>query len=231
MTRISVLVPAYNESRTIIEILTKVAAQTVDGVEFEVVVVDDGSTDDTVALLETHPQLYHNLVKLSVNQGKGAAVMAGIRAASGEFVLFQDADLEYDPADYERLLKPVLGHNADIVMGSRLIAPEVTRVHYFWNKIGNRMITLLFNILHNTTFTDIYTCYLCYRRSLVDPDKLTSKGWGQQAEILSMAVAKADVIYEAPISYHGRTYAEGKKIRARHVLDVVTMIVRTRFGI
>ncbi|MEM7250899.1 MAG: glycosyltransferase family 2 protein [Pseudomonadota bacterium] len=231
MVRVSVVIPAYNEEKTIIEILEKIAAQQIEGIEFETVVIDDGSKDETVARVKARPELFDKLIEQPVNQGKGAAVMAGIRSASGEYILFQDADLEYDPADYDRLLRPVQSHDADIVMGSRLIAPEVTRVHYFWNKVGNRFITLLFNILHNTTFTDIYSCYLVYRRSLVDPDRLTAKGWGQQAEILSMAVAAANVIYEAPISYHGRTYADGKKIRAHHVLDVVTMMVRTRFGL
>ena len=113
-------------------------------------------------------------------------------------------------------------------MGSRLVAPEYTRVHYFWHKVGNRSITLLFNLLNNTTFTDIYSCYLLMRRSLVDPDRLVANGWGQQAEVLSLAMTSAQVIYEVPISYHGRTYAEGKKIRARHVLDVIWHIVRGR---
>ena len=101
-------------------------------------------------------------------------------------------------------------------------------MHYFWNKVGNRLITLLFNVLHNTTFTDIYTCYLVFRRSLITPEELVSRGWGQQAELLSRAARRAEVIYEAPISYHGRTYAQGKKIRARRVSDVVVMMLRAR---
>ena len=150
--------------------------------------------------------------------------------ARGKFVLFQDADLEYAPADYHRLFKPLLHYEADMVVGSRLIAPELTRVHYFWNKIGNRFITLLFNILHNTTFTDIYTCYVVFRRSLIRPRELSSVGWGQQAELMSRVVRRAEVIYEAPISYHGRTYEQGKKIRARHVVDVIVMMLRARFS-
>tara|TARA_A100001037_G_scaffold278847_1_gene280099 strand:+ start:93 stop:815 length:723 start_codon:yes stop_codon:yes gene_type:complete len=227
-TTVTVLVPAYNERATIIELLERVNAQDVPGIALEIIVVDDGSTDDTVSLLEARPELYTRLVRLEHNRGKGGAVIAGLKVASGEFVLFQDADLEYDPVDYARLLAPVLSHQADIVMGSRLIAPELTRVHYFWNKVGNRLITLLFNVLHNTTFTDIYTCYLVFRRSLITPEELVSRGWGQQAELLSRAARRAEVIYEAPISYHGRTYAQGKKIRARHVIDVVVMMVRAR---
>ena len=226
--KVTVLIPAYNEAATLVALLERVNAQSVDGVEFEVLVVDDGSSDATPQLLADNPHLYTRAIRLPVNGGKGAAVRAGLSAASGEFVLFQDADLEYDPDDYAKLMSPVLLHNADIVMGSRLIAPQYTRVHYFWNKLGNRSITLLFNILNNTTFTDIYSCYLLFRRKLVEPSRLKANGWGQQAELLSMAVAHARVIYEVPISYHGRTYDEGKKIRAHHVLDVFANIIRGR---
>lgn len=228
MIKVTVLIPAYNEEGTIIELLGRVRRQRVEGVEFEVLVVDDCSTDGTPKLLAQHPELYTRCVSLPVNGGKGVAVRAGLGHATGDFVLFQDADLEYDPADYGKLLMPVLLHDADVVMGSRLIAPQYTRVHYFWHKVGNRMITLLFNVLNNTTFTDIYSCYLLYRRRLLDPHRLVASGWGQQAELLSLVVGKATVIYEVPISYHGRTYTEGKKIRARHVLDVFAHIVRGR---
>lgn len=230
-TLVTVLVPAYNESATILTILERVREQQIAGIELEVLVVDDGSNDDTAELLEAHPHLYDKFVRLPENRGKGGAVIAGLEAATGEYVLFQDADLEYDPQDYARLFTPITRFDSDIVMGSRLIAPELTRVHYFWNKIGNRSITFLFNMLHNTTFTDIYSCYFCFRRCLVKPEELRSRGWGQQAELLSLAAQRAQVIYEAPISYHGRTYGEGKKIRGRHVIDVVVMMTRARLGL
>lgn len=231
MVRVSVIVPAFNEEATIIEILREVRAQSVDGVEFEIVVVDDGSKDRTVALLEANPTLYDRLIKQAKNGGKGAAVLAGLRAASGQYVLFQDADLEYSPSEYKALLFPVLEFGAELVMGSRFAAPRYTRVQYFWHKFGNRLITLMFNVLFNTTFTDIYSCYLMFRRDLVDPASLRSMGWAQQAEILSRAARRAKVIYEVPISYHGRSYEEGKKIRARHTIGVVLMILRCRlFG-
>ena len=228
MTKVSIIVPAYNEEATILRILGRVAAQQVDGVEFEVLVIDDGSTDRTVELLEQAPELYTKLIKRPRNGGKGAAVIAGLKEAAGDYVLFQDADLEYDPAEYGRLLKPALEFGADIVMGSRLVASPCTRVSYFWHKLGNRLITFVFNILNNTTFTDVYSCYLLYRRDLVDPEDLVTEGWEQHAEILSRAVAKASSMYEVPISYYGRTYDEGKKIKARHAIAVVWTIVWRR---
>ncbi len=228
MTSVSIIMPAYNEEATIIEILEAVQAQKIDGVTFEVIVIDDGSKDNTIELLEARPELYRKLVKQPVNSGKGAAVKAGLAQATGDYILFQDADLEYDPVDYAKLLKPVERFEADLIMGSRFMAPEYTRVSYFWNKVGNRFITLIFNILNNTTFTDIYSCYLMYRRELVEPSMILSNGWEQHAEILSQAVRKARNIYEVPISYHGRTIDEGKKIRAHHAIGVIWMIIRKK---
>ncbi len=227
MIDLTVLVPAYNEEATILGILERVGEQKVDGVTIEVVVVDDGSTDRTVELLEQNPGLYTKLIKRPLNGGKGAAIKAGLKEAAGDYVLFQDADLEYDPAEYGKLLRPALDFNADIVMGSRLVASPCTRVSYFWHKFGNRLITLVFNVLNNTTFTDVYSCYLLFRRELIDPKDLRADGWEQQAEILSRAVAKAESMFEVPISYYGRTYAEGKKIKAQHAIAVLwTIVVR-----
>lgn len=230
MIKTSVLIPAYNEQATIIEILELVGHQTIDGVEFEVIVIDDCSTDRTAELLEGRPDLYNKFVKQPKNGGKGAAVKAGLREATGDFILFQDADMEYDPAEYPKLLKPVIDFDADIVMGSRMVASQCTRVSYFWHKVGNKLITLIFNILNNTTFTDVYSCYLLYRRDLVDPKSLITDGWEQHAEILSRAVAKAKAMYEVPVSYYGRSYAEGKKIKAYHAVAVIwTIFVRRLF--
>ncbi len=229
MIRVSVVVPAYNESQTIIGLLETVREQRVDGVEFEIIVVDDGSGDGTGDLLEAHDGLYDKLIRRPVNGGKGAAVLDALTVASGDYILFQDADREYHPTQYVDLLRPILEFDAEIVIGSRLVAPSFTRVSYFWHKVGNRSITLLFNIFYNTTFTDIYSCYLLYRRDLVDPLSLTTRGWDQQAEILGRAVRKADIIYEVPISYYGRTYAEGKKIRATDSIPVIWAIFKTRF--
>ena len=230
MPSVSIIVPAYNEERTIIQLLRAVRAHAT-AAAFQIIVVDDGSTDRTVALLEEQPTLYDTLIKNAKNGGKGAAVIAGLRAATGDYILFQDADLEYSPSDYNALLFPVTEFGAEIVIGSRFLAPRYTRVQYFSHKIGNRLITLIFNALFNTTFTDVYTCYLLYKRSLVSPDELVSMGWEQHAEILCRAIRRSTMMYEVPISYHGRSYAEGKKIKARHIIPVVLMILRRRiFG-
>lgn len=227
MITVSILIPAYNEEATIIQILRLVDQQTIAGVEFEVIVVDDCSTDRTVELLLEHPDLYTTLIRQEKNGGKGAAVKAGLGVASGDYILFQDADLEYDPNDYAKLLEPVLRFDADVVMGSRLIASPITRVSYFWHKVGNKVITLIFNLLNNTTFTDVYSCYLLYRRSLVPAEGLTTEGWEQHAEILTRAVGLGKSYFEVPISYYGRSYDEGKKIRALDIIPVVwTMFIK-----
>jgi glycosyltransferase involved in cell wall biosynthesis len=225
---VSIIIPAYNEEKTIVQVLEKVAEQRVDGVAFETIVIDDGSKDRTVKVLEKSPRLYTKLVKQLRNGGKGAAVRAGIAAASGDYILFQDADLEYDPADYGKLLMPIVKFSADIVMGSRIAAPPCTRVAYFWHKVGNRFLTFIFNVLNNTTFTDTYSCYLVYRKSLIRPEELKTNGWEQQAEILSLAVRRSRVYFEVPISYFGRTYDEGKKIRAHHMFAVIKTIIVER---
>ena len=226
---LSIIIPAYNEQDTILKVLKEIKLQSIKAVSFEVIVIDDCSTDKTRTLLENNPDLYTSLVKLEKNSGKGAAVIAGLELASGEFVLFQDADLEYSPNEYEGLLLPVRKFNADLVMSSRFVAPEYTRVAYFWNKVGNRLITFIFNILNNTTFTDIYSCYMLLRRDLITAKKLKRMGWSQHAEILSIARKKAKVIYEVPISYHGRSVAEGKKIRPYHIISVFWTIFICRF--
>ncbi|OAI45214.1 glycosyltransferase [Rhizomicrobium sp. SCGC AG-212-E05] len=229
-SRVSVIVPAYNEENTILQILREIRKQSVTDVEFEVVVIDDGSRDRTVALLESSPELYDKLVKQPKNGGKGAAVLAGLRVATGDFILFQDADLEYSPSHYAMLLFPVQNFGAQIVMGSRFLAAPYSRVQFFWHKVGNKLVTHIFNILFNTTFTDIYTCYLLYRRDLLKPEELVSTGWEQHAEILCRVVPRARVVYEVPVSYHGRSYDEGKKIRARDAIPVIWTIIRRRLG-
>ena len=221
--KVSIIVAAYNEAEFILETLNRVNKSNVEGFVFEIIVIDDGSLDNTVHLLKENRHLYTHLIEREENGGKGAD------KPTGEYILFQDADLEYDPSDYESLLEPVRLFKADIVLGSRLAGSSITRVSYFWHKVGNKLITFIFNILNNTTFTDIYSCYLLYRRDLVDPARIGSKGWAQHAEIISQAIRQAKTIFEVPVSYFGRSYEEGKKIRGYHAISVVWMIFKKRF--
>ena len=226
--KISVIIPTFNEENTIIELLRRVKKQSDEGLNLEVIVVDDGSTDNSKKLLTENPDLYNKVILLNKNLGKGGAVREGLLNATGEYILFQDADLEYNPKDYKKIFNILHEHKADVVIGSRFLSPEYTRVHYFYHKVGNRFITFLFNILYNTTFTDIYSCYLSFKRDLIEPNNLKSNSWAQQAEILATAVKSSSIYYEVPISYSGRSFEDGKKIKARHTLRVVWMIIKKR---
>jgi glycosyltransferase involved in cell wall biosynthesis len=227
---ISVIIPAYNEEKTILEILEKVSEQIIPNVKFEIIVVDDGSTDKTQDILLRSPHLYDKFLKNEKNGGKGLAVINALTQASGDYILFQDADLEYDPNDYDKLIKPVVLFDADIVIGSRLKGSQITRVSYFWHKIGNILISTYFNILYGTTFTDIYSCYVLYKKDLVDPTSLKKHGWDQQAEIICEIVANGSKFYEVPINYYGRSYDEGKKIRPYHIIPVFWTIIIKRIS-
>lgn len=230
MVSLSIIIPTYNEQASIITLLKTIKTARSENPEarFEVIVVNDSSTDGTLSLLSSNKDLYDVLVSTPSNSGKGGAVLEGLSRATSDFVLFQDADLEYSPKDYPALLRPVLDLDADVVMGSRFVAPQLTRVHYFWNKVGNKTITTLFNVLNNTTFTDIYSCYLIYRRSLIDPMELRCRRWGQHGEILTIAVRRGVRFFEVPISYFGRTHQEGKKIRGYHIFAIFSALVVTR---
>ena len=226
--KISIIVPAYNEEKTIVEILSKVQEQNNIERELEVIVIDDKSEDNTKKILKENSHLYTTLIELENNLGKGGAVKEGLKVATGDYVLFQDADLEYNPKEYNKIFQMIENFSAEVIIGSRFLSPDYTRVHYFFHKIGNKFITNLFNLIYNTTFTDIYSCYLCYKRDLVNPLKLKSNGWSQHAEILATTVKSSNIFYEVPISYSGRTFEEGKKIKARHAFFVIIMIIKKR---
>ena len=224
----TILIPAYNECQTIIPILEAVNRQKIDGIKFQILVIDDGSTDGTGELLAARPELYEKLITRPRNGGKGAAVISGLNEATGDYVLFQDADLEYDPDSYGDLFAPVSRFGADLVIGSRFGAVRLRRISSYWHRLGNRAVTWIFNLCNNTTFTDIYSCYLLYRRDLVDVSVLKARGWDQHAEILSIAVTNGESFYEVPITYRGRGYEDGKKIRTHHGLDVIMTILKKR---
>ena len=223
---LSVVVPVFNEAQTIPAVISRIRGT---NLPIELIVVDDGSTDGTPAVLEGERHRIDHLVLLTPNRGKGAALKAGFKLATGDVVVIQDADLEYDPDDYHELLKPIVRANADLVLGSRLTGAKPQRAHYYWNYLGNRVITFIARVLYNTTLSDIYTCYKMFRRSLLDGLDIKSDGFEFDAEFLAQLLKRDLVVYEVPISYYGRTYKEGKKIRWHHIGLVVWNLVKYRF--
>ena len=224
--KISIIVPVFNEEKTLNTILEKINQQKISGIKFEIIVVNDGSTDDSLKILKNNSNLYQKLINLEKNMGKGGAVREGLLASSGDYILFQDADMEYDPSEYSKLLKPIIDNNVDIVMGSRLMTSSLKRHGgYSKNRLGNSLITFLFNLLNHTKFTDIYSGYLIFRRENINPNKLRTNGWEQQAEILSKIIKKSNNIFDVPITYHGRTYEDGKKINPKDIFRIISTII------
>ncbi len=215
---LSIIIPAYNEGKTIHLILQKVADVKLEGgLEKEVVVVNDCSSDDTVQAVERfqaeNPSLHLRLISHPVNQGKGAALRTGISEANGDFIVIQDADLEYDPREFNLLLHPVLGGFADVVYGSRFMGGRPHRILFFWHSIGNKFLTFLSNAFTNLNLTDMETCYKLFRSDVVKQIRLKENRFGFEPEITAKIARIPKVrIYEVGISYYGRTYAEGKKI-------------------
>ena len=229
---ISVVVAAYNEERFVEQVLLRVASLKLPA---EVIVVDDGSVDATAAIVErlaadgSVPSL--RLLRHDRNRGKGAAVRTGIDASLGDIVVIQDADLEYDPADLPKLLAPLLEGHADAVYGTRLRGGEPQRAHLFWHYAGNRFLSLMTNVLYNTTISDMEVGYKAFRGDLIRSIPLISDDFGFEPEVTAKLLRRHDVrLYEVPISYYGRTYDEGKKITWRDGVKAVWALLRFRFG-
>lgn len=216
--KLSIVIPAYNEGPTIHHILDKVqAVQLLNQVEKEVIIVNDCSKDDTESSIlkyqANNPGLPITYFKHEVNQGKGAAIRTGIQKATGDWVIIQDADLEYDPEEFNILLKPFLMNVADVVYGSRFMGGKPHRILFYWHSIGNQFLTRLSNMFTNLNLTDMETCYKMMRRDLIQSIHLTENRFGFEPEITAkLSRIKAIRIYEVGISYYGRTYEEGKKI-------------------
>jgi len=225
--RLSVVIPAFDEHSTIAEIIRRVRAVDV-GLDKEIIVVDDGSADGTREILRTLAIPELKVVLHEKNLGKGAALRTGFSKAEDDSALIQDADLEYDPREYPRLLEPILDGRADVVYGSRFQG-GTHRVLYFWHYVGNRFLTTFSNMLSNLNLTDMETCYKVFRRQVLGKIKLKSSRFGFEPEI-TMKVAKLKCrIYEVPISYSGRDYSEGKKIGWKDGLAAIFHVIRFRF--
>jgi glycosyltransferase involved in cell wall biosynthesis len=228
LMKLSIVMPAYNERRTIREIVSRVLAVDLGGIEKELVIVDDGSKDGTRDILrELDGKNGVRVLLQNVNMGKGAAVWAGMRASTGDVLVIQDADLEYDPDEYHVLLRPILEGKADVVYGSRFLGhPHGHRVLYFWHTVGNRLLTLMSNTFTDLNLSDMETCYKMMTREVVDRLDLASKRFGIEPEITCKVARMRARIYEVPISYNGRTYEEGKKIGLKDAFQAVWTILR-----
>jgi glycosyltransferase involved in cell wall biosynthesis len=227
---VSVIIPVYNERATVAEVVRKVGEQPLNA---ETIVVDDGSQDGTAAVLsglveKGTPGL--RVISHETNLGKSAAVRTGIGQSSGAIVVIQDADMEYDPQELPRVLAPIVEGYADVVYGTRLRGGQPQRAHLFWHYVGNRFLSLLTNILYNTTISDMEVGYKAFKGDLIRSIPLVSEGFGFEPEVTAKLLRRGDVrLYEIPVSYYGRTYAEGKKITWRDGLKAVAVLLRCRF--
>ncbi len=231
--KLSIVIPAYNEVHTVATLLRRVGEATLPaGVEREIVVVDDGSTDGTRELLRElrdrrEPPLL--LIEHPANRGKGAAIRSGFAAATGDILLVQDADLEYHPREYPALLAPILENQADVVYGSRFLGGP-HRVLFFWHYLGNRFLTTLSNMLTDLNLSDMETGFKVFRRQVLDGEALRSNRFGIEPELTARVAKRGARIFEVPIAYYGRTYAEGKKIDWRDGMAAIWAILRYNLG-
>ena len=221
---LSVIIPCYNEINTIEEVINKVKKTSIKSKQ--IIIIDDFSTDGTREFLNSLKDESIKVVLQNRNQGKGAAIAKGINFASGDISIIQDADLEYDPNEYEKLIKPILLNKADVVFGSRFKGAEPHRVVYFWHRVGNGFLTLLSNIMTDINLTDMETCYKAFRTEILKSINIREKRFGFEPEITAKVARKRCRIYEVGISYFGRTYEEGKKIGWKDGVRAIWCIVK-----
>lgn len=225
--KLSIVIPTYNEARTLKQLLAKVAqVELIGNLQKEIIIIDDGSTDNTQKILKNLEDQY-KIIYHPQNLGKGAALRQGFLISSGDIVLIQDADLEYDPQEYNNLLKPILAGQADVVYGSRLMTNQPHRVLLYWHYLGNRIITTLSNMFTNINLSDMETCYKIMTRPVIDKiaHRLKSKDFGIEPEITARVAQHQFRIYEIGISYYGRSYVEGKKIKWWDGLKAIFYII------
>ena len=226
-TKLTVIVPVYNERNTVAESVRRARAVELP-MDREIIVVDDGSTDGTVPVLRTLEDSTFHVLFHEQNRGKGAAIRTGLARATGDLVIIHDADLEYDPEDWLKLLAPVLKGKARVVYGSRFTGER--RNMLFWHWVGNRFLSLVTNVLYNTTLSDMETCYKLFDRRLLDSLPLSSNRFGFEPEVTARVLRTGERIYEVPISYTGREIDEGKKITWRDGFEALWVLLRCRLG-
>ena len=227
--KLTIIVPAYNEGKTILTVLHKLNDLKKFYQNTQIIVINDGSKDNSLEILESNKSLFDILINNPTNRGKGNAVKKGLEVADGDYITFQDADLEYDPEDIKKFLNLINMVDPDLIIGSRFNYADYSRSHHILNKIGNKFMTFLFNIIYNTTFTDIYSCYACFKKNLLNNETLKTDGFEQHAEILCKVVKNGKKFYEVPINYNGRSHDEGKKIKFYHIFGVIYQILVGRF--
>jgi glycosyltransferase involved in cell wall biosynthesis len=225
--RLSVIIPVYNERNTIQEIIRRVRAVDLGEIQKEIIVVDDGSTDGTSDILKLEDDSTTKVFRHKENRGKGAAVRTGLESATGDYLVVQDADLEYEPEDFRTMLAPMLKKKAEVVYGSRFTGEH--RDMLFWHMVGNKLLSLVTNVLYNTTLSDMETCYKMFARSALDGIRVRSDHFDFEPEITAKVLKKGIRIYEVPISYAGREYSEGKKIHWTDGFSALWTLVKYRF--
>ena len=224
--KLSIIIPVYNEENTIQPILKRINECKINDLDFEIIIVNDGSTDGTLKIIKENEKLFNHFINIEKNNGKGFAIKSGLKFATGDYIILQDADLEYDPSEYSKLLNPIISNKADVVYGSRFLGNDERRVLYFWHTIGNKFLTLLSNMLSNLNLTDMEVCYKVFKAEVIKNINLQENKFGFEPEVTAKIAKKNIKIYEVGIKYFGRKYSEGKKITWKDGFSAIRCIIK-----
>tara|TARA_B110000444_G_scaffold242695_1_gene260279 strand:- start:67 stop:765 length:699 start_codon:yes stop_codon:yes gene_type:complete len=224
--KLSIIIPVYNEENTIQAILKRINECKINDLDFEIIIVNDGSTDGTLKIIKENEKLFNHFINIEKNNGKGFAIKSGLKFATGDYIILQDADLEYDPSEYSKLLNPIISNKADVVYGSRFLGNDERRVLYFWHTLGNKFLTLLSNMLSNLNLTDMEVCYKVFKAEVIKNINLQENKFGFEPEVTAKIAKKNIKIYEVGIKYFGRKYSEGKKITWKDGFSAIRCIIK-----